>query len=199
MSSAAFIKALSKRLYPILRAEGFKGSGNTLRRINDPVVRVFNVQDASSGQECYLNLGAHLMFLSPEWCTTEASELKEYECAFRDRFDPPAGPGFGWATSLTQEDLEESISFICDHWKIYGHEFFNQYTAYPADFEKLVANVDMAATHPIDLLLNARIAIELGIAHRAQAFLGEAMKRCPKQATALQSDLEMLLASVKNT
>lgn len=63
MDRTTFMKALGARLYPILRANGFKGSGATLRRIKEPIVHVFNVQGSAGSAQCYLNLGAHLTFL----------------------------------------------------------------------------------------------------------------------------------------
>ena len=38
MDKHDFLGALAERLYRILRNEGFRGSGSTLRRISDPVV-----------------------------------------------------------------------------------------------------------------------------------------------------------------
>ncbi|NRF72239.1 DUF4304 domain-containing protein [Aquincola sp. S2] len=63
MNRTAFFALLSKRLLPILRAEAFRGSSPTLRRVDGVVVHVFNVQSSAGGACCYLNLGAHLAFL----------------------------------------------------------------------------------------------------------------------------------------
>ena len=194
MNRTVFLKALGSRLFPILRAEGFRGSGSTLRRINDPVVHVFNVQGSSRGKECYLNLGAHLLFLPTAGDGQAiAKSLKEYECVFRGRFDPPAGLQFGWNYAQTREDMDETISFICDHWSIYGHEFFDRFAEYPQSFLKLVEEADETKKHPIDLLDLARIAVHLGETSRAVVLANEGLRRCPERATGLKKKLEEIL------
>lgn len=200
MSRTAFMKALSTRLYPILRAEGFRGSGNTLRRINDPTVHVFNVQAESSGTSCFLNLGAHLLFLpKPGGGQPDSGTLKEYECAFRERFDPPPGPGFGWSYGRTEIELSKNVAFICDHWAVYGHDFFSRYSNYPIDFESLVSNVDVSVVHPIELLTLARIAAHLGDSARSASLAQEALKRCSERATGLRSELIQIVRNVTKT
>ncbi|MCA9176166.1 MAG: DUF4304 domain-containing protein [Planctomycetales bacterium] len=194
MNRAAFTKAISKRLYPILRSEGFRGSGNTLRRVNGPVIHVFNVQGSSGGASCYLNLGAHLTFLrTPGGREPDSQQLKEYECVFRDRFEPPAGSGVGWSYGDNDEELNETISFICDHWPIYGHDFFNQFAEYPRQFEALVEDVDETVAHPIQLATLSQIASQLGKQTRAEALALEALSRCPEQATELRDKLNRLI------
>jgi hypothetical protein len=193
----AFMNALSARLYPILRAEGFRGSGNTLRRINEPIVHVFNVQASSGGEACYLNLGAHLTFLpKPGGGETEAKTLKEYECVFRDRFDPPAGSGFGWSYANDEGNLNETISFVCDHWSIYAHAFFDRHSAFPDSFATLVDDVDASAVHPSELLTLARIAAHLYKTTRAETLARKALGRCPERATTLRQELNKLLHDV---
>ncbi len=197
MDRTAFMKAISTKLYPILRAEGFSGSGNTLRRINDPIVHVFNLQGSSGGETCYVNFGAHLMFLPKSGGgQPDAKKLKEYECAFRDRLDPPTGQGFGWSYGTDQDEMNETIAFICDHWSIYGHEFFNRYSLYPNDFASLVENSVESTVHPIELITLARIAAHLGKNTRAKALAKEALRRCPERATGLRTDLEQLVHDV---
>lgn len=45
----AFRKALPRALWRTLRADGFNGSGNTLRRVALPLVHVFNIQGDRHG------------------------------------------------------------------------------------------------------------------------------------------------------
>ena len=193
----SFLKALSARLYPILRADGFRGSGSTFRRVVDPVVHVFNVQGSSDAEKCYLNLGAHLLFLpKPGGGKPDAKSLKEYECAFRDRFDPPAGTGFGWSYGRNENEMQETIAFICDHWKSYAEAFFDRYSHFPAGFVSLIESVDVSSVHPIELLTLARIAAHLSDYARAESLASEGLKRCPERASGLRAELERLIRSV---
>lgn len=197
MDRTAFMKALRTQLYPILRADGFRGSGSTLRRVDDPVVHVFNVQGSSDAETCYLNLGAHLLFLpKPGGGQPEAKNLKEYECAFRDRFDPPAGTGFGWPYGRNEDEMQETIAFICDHWKLYGQAFFDRYSTFPADFVSLIEDVDESSVHPIELLTLARIAAHLRDYARAASLASEGLKYCPERASDLRAELEQLVRVV---
>ncbi len=192
------MKSLSAQLYPILRAEGFKGSGNTLRRVNDQVVHVFNVQGSSGGETCYLNLGAHLTFLPmPGGGEPDAKTLKECECVFRDRFDPPAGSGFGWSYGHNQDELNETVAYIRDHWSIYAHPFFDRYSRFPDSFVRLVDDVDSSAVHPIELLTLARIAARVHKITRAQSLAQDALRRCPERATSLRAKLNEFIQELK--
>ena len=200
MDRTTLIKALSKQFYPILREEGFKGSGNTLRRINDPVVHVFNVQGSLSGNRFYLNLGAHLLFLpNPGGVFPTAKTLKEYQCLFHERFDSPPGEGRGWVYGRNMEEMNENIAFIKDHWKIYGQEFFDRYTDYPDDFVALIESYDPSET-PIGYLLPfARIAANLGDGVRGELFAQEGLKRCTERSTRFRAELEEFIKSLNRT
>ena len=66
MDRNAFLKRLAARFYPVLRAEGFKGSGTALRRHDGDFHHIVAVQASAGGAGCYLNLGAHIDFLPAE-------------------------------------------------------------------------------------------------------------------------------------
>ena len=194
MDHAAFMNALSTDLFPMLRAQGFRGSGTTLRRVMDPVIHVINVQAASGGSMCFLNLGAHLTFLPTAGeGKADAKKLKEYECVFRDRFDPPAGPAFGWPYGQNKDEMKETTAFICDHWRMYAQTFFDKYTHFPTDFVAIIEGIDASAAHPIDLLTFARIAAQIRDNTRAQSLASEALKRCPERASGLRANLNKFL------
>jgi hypothetical protein len=196
MDRSQFIKALAGRLYPILRAEGFRGSGTTLRRTNAPVVHVFNVQGSSSGARCYVNLGAHLLFLpTAGGGEPDAATLKEYECVFRERIDPPPGSAFGWSYGETAEEMHETIELVCEYWTLFGQSFFNRYSEYPQSFVSLLNEVDASKVHPMDLLNFARIASHLGDRVRCASLAKEGLKRCPERATSLRAYLEQVVGT----
>ena len=45
-----FLKLRAREFYPMLREGGFRGSGSTLRRIQEPVVHVINFQGCRWGE-----------------------------------------------------------------------------------------------------------------------------------------------------
>lgn len=196
MDRKSFTKALVSKLYPMLRAEGFKGSGTTLRRENAPVIHVFNIQGSRGASGFYLNLGVHLSFLPTEGGGEVVSaKLMEYQCSFRSRFEPPAGPQFAWSYGRDTAEMNETITFICDHWSIYAKPFFERYERYPSSFETLLHEIDLKTAHPRELLKFARIAHQLRQGDRCQAFAEEGMNRCPERATGLRAHLLELLES----
>jgi hypothetical protein len=113
MDRKLFSSLLVKRLYPHLRAQGYRGSGTTLRRIAEPVVEVFNVQASSGGDRCYFNLALHLTFLPPQGGKiVEPGELTESQCAFRSRIDPPPSQKFGWAYGSSVQEAESNVERV---------------------------------------------------------------------------------------
>jgi hypothetical protein len=191
---AAFLKLLTRQLYPVLQAEGFEGTGQTLRRIEGPVIHVFNVQGASGGKQCYLNLGAHLDFLPTEGGGQVApTEIEESHCVFRDRMDPPPGPAFGWAYGSSMAETEETVAFIVSEWSGPGRAFFARYGSYPQGFLQMLRETDPTAIHARTALHLARIAVHLGERSIAQALVDTGLAKAPERATSLKADLEKVL------
>lgn len=190
MTRTAFLKLLSQKLYPVLKAEGFAGSGQTLRRIDGPMIHVFNVQGASGGKKCYLNLGAHLDFLPTEGGGSVApGDVEESHCVFRDRLEPPPGHATDWACGETKEEAEANAELIVREWAGPGRAFFARYGSYPQSFEQLVRETDPNQIHARNAMHLARIALHLGDRERAQAFVDAGLARAPERATSLKADL----------
>lgn len=195
VTRAAFLKLLTKHLYPVLRAEGFDGGGQTLRRTRGPIVHIFNVQGASGGKACYLNLGAHYDFLPCEGGAFVApGEIEESHCVFRERIEPPPGAAFGWAYGADPAAAEENVAFIVSEWRRQGHAFFAAHDAYPASCERLLREADPEDLHPAQMLNLARMARHLGDTERARELAASGLARTPERATSLKAKLEAVLA-----
>lgn len=194
MNRATFLKLLEKKLFPVLKAEGFVARGQTLRRIEGPVIHVFNVQGASGGKACYLNLGAHLDFLPTEGGGQVAPwDIEESHCVFRDRMHPPPGEAFGWAYGASTEEAEESVEFIVNEWAGPGRAFFARHGSYPQSFETMLRDTDPNSIHARTALHLGRIAVQLGDRVRAETLVNAGLARAPERATALKADLARLL------
>jgi hypothetical protein len=191
-----FRKALKKALKPILKTSGFSGTGTTWRRINDPLVHVFNIQGSSGGDGCYLNLGAHLSFLPSAGKLIPAEDTLEYHCAFRDRIDPPAGT-FRWAYLEDASETNESLAFIVSEWERQAVPFFERYAVFPESFRTLLSHLAVATTQIHDLFTFARIALQLEDRERACHLAETVRSKCPRSATGLLADVQdfLLLAS----
>lgn len=193
MNLQAFTKLLSKHMYPVLRQEGFRGSGATLRRANGTLVHVFNVQGSRGGQRCYLNLGVQLAFLSTSEGQWQPDKVLEYQCAFRSRIDPPSEQAFGWHYGNSESESEANVVAAVAAWDQQGRSFFAQYATFPSDFARLVAEFSADDAHPATCLTMARIAAHLGNPHRAASIAASAIDRVAAQATGLRHSLNQFL------
>ena len=187
LNRKSFLKVLADRFYPVLRDQGFQGSGTTLRRVQEPLVHVVNIQGSSSADGFYVNLGAHLLFLPKEGGgSAVAGTLEESECAFRGRIDPSNTIG-RWPYART------SIEKLLKEWPRQGEAFFRQYSVFPDDFRKLVEAALVSAPRPYDGLKYARIAARLGARAEAVTIAQRALANVAPQATGLRAELARFL------
>ena len=191
-----FFSLLSQRFYPVLRAEGFKGSGTTLRRINGELIHIVHVWAERGAAACYIDLGVHLAFLPPEGGLPLAPErLDEPDCAFHGRITSPAGPAYGWSYGRDRDEAVSQVDAIIAAWHGTGHAFFAQYATFPAHFHALLAQSPPdALPHARAGLHLARIALELGFVEQALAYARAALAQTPPQATLLRTDLQDVVA-----
>ena len=193
-----FPKALQKRLWPMLRSEGFSGSGATLRRLRSPLIHVVNIQGSSSGRQCYLNLGAHLDFLPSEGGLSVTPEkFSEAHCAFRGRIDPPARTAFGWAYLDDPAAAAESIELAAEAWALQGRPFFEKYSGFPETLRRLVLDCTPSNLHARTALTYAHIALHIGESDRAAELARSGLAGASVMATGFRADVKKLLAKIE--
>jgi hypothetical protein len=179
MTEHPFRKKLSKELFSVLRAEGFKGSGATLRRNSKPLIHVFNIQAGTKlyAGGCFINLGVHLegLQLPGGSLLASAEKITEPECLFRTRIDPPRGEP-SWRYPTDEGSMNKLLAEIQEEWVNHGRAFFDSYS-YPESFEKLINECNLVTTDAYRLVLNARIALRLGDLPRAVAFAQNVLNR----------------------
>jgi len=196
MADNAFLKTLQQRMFPILRDEGFKGSSPTLRRYRPPILHVFNIQKSTSGDHCYLNLGAHLDFLPTAGeGRCDPATIKESECVFRDRMEPPPGRAFGWVYQDGADAIDESVSFIISEWARVGRRFFARYSEFPDQFVALVRSAVEMTPYPMEALVLARIAAHLRLHAEARSLVEAALPSVSAAGTGLKRNLERVVES----
>ena len=187
----AFLKLLAKRFYPELRKEGFKGSGKTLRRIDEPLVHVVNVQGSHGADGFFINLGANLTFLYP----LIAEKTLESNCAFRDRLEPPVQfQNRLWPYAASEPDANIVIDEVIRAWSESGHAFFDAYASYPESFERLIRETDFGEMHPNHVFTHAKIARQLGQEETAVTLVHNALPAVGAAATGLLSNMQAFLA-----
>lgn len=194
MDLQTFQKALGAHLYPVLRREGFKGSGATLRRVQGPLVHVFNVQGSAGGSRCYFNLGAQLEFLRGT-SAKPLDKLLEHECSFSDRLHSTPDGG-DWPYGASAQDCEATAHAAVAAWEARARPWFARLSRWPEDFAAMVDAFDPLAAHAARGLLMARIARQLGHTPRARAIAEPALARVPERASGLRADLQRFLAEL---
>jgi len=189
----ACLNEVRKRFFPLLRAEGFTGSGSTVRRVTAPLIHVVNIQGCHDGEGCYVNLGAHLAFLDPG---VPLDHLGEFHCLFRTRFDPPgADAGQAWRYGRAPDDDEQTTATMGRLWPAASAAFFDRFRHYPQDFITLLRQDPIPGATGCALGY-ARIAQHLGLREegRKWALVGLAQGR--PGATNLRADLQQILVAL---
>jgi hypothetical protein len=190
MDRAGFLKLLSAKLYPILREEGFKGSGTTLRRHDGCFHHIVHVQGSTSSTECYINLGAHLDFLPTEGGGAfSLRDFSEPSCSFRERLQSREGERWGYGHSETA--ALSIIQQMIEAWKTQGQDFFKRFGSgnEAANLERLVLELEGSTVHPYRALIGARIAAHVGDMRRALRIATSAAEQVGEQATGLRAKL----------
>ena len=189
MDLQTFQKALARHLHPVLRRDGFKGSGATLRRVAAPLVHVFNLQGSTGADRCYLNLGVQLDFLVRG--ARPLGKLLEYECEFRTRIDSDRSDR-AWHYGTTPEQCDAAALAVVAAWEAQGRPWFAALSRWPEDFAVLVDAFDLDAGHPAKARTMATIAVRLGDTARARAIAEAALARTPESAGGLRRDLQQI-------
>lgn len=196
MQRESFLRLVAQRFYPVLRSTGFKGSGATLRRVNGPVLHVFNVQGGSAGQEFFINLGATLTSLEMQGVTpASAGTAKEYACVFRKRIDPPGRPRMAWPYPTNEAEAEQTLNALAQQYATVGEPWFSRHGTWPESFVTLTASEEALSIHPSHMHVLARIAMLLANRERAALLARAAIERCPASASGLRHDLQQLLSA----
>jgi hypothetical protein len=184
----AALKPILAVLVPRLRARGYKGSGQNFRLANEDAVSVVNFQKSSSGQRFYVNIGVQPLFVPSEGnSAADPKTIKEYECIFRKRLDPPERELFGWPYSI---ELAEQLGSRFDH--LFA-AYVQPLMTFPgpvteasvADFERQPLHPLLGKRHARTFLHFARISLALGNRTKAAEFKKAGIESCGERASSL--------------
>jgi hypothetical protein len=134
-----FHELLKRDFSPLLRADGFKGSGTTFRLIRDEAIQVINIQGSRYGGQCCFNLGLHYSFLptAGNRPLADPKKLKECECEFRDRVHEAHESDHWWTYGETEAESEANVASLVDMYRRRGAAFFQKFEPFPEVFEKI--------------------------------------------------------------
>jgi hypothetical protein len=197
-----FHQFLKRDFLPLLRAEGFKGSGTTFRRTQDDVIHVVSIQGSRYGGECCINLGLHYSFLPMAGGRPMADprKLKEYECEFRDRVHEAHESDHWWNYGATEFESEENVANLADMYRRQGASFFKKFEPFPEVFERITsAEMDAGDLSKLPAKMSlvraaltmARIMKHLGRNDKSRQFAEVGLRHLDR-AVALKAELEQL-------
>ena len=141
-----FYDQLKEEFVPLLRQDGFKGSGQNFRRINGDVIHAINFQNNKYGGSCCVNMGLHFAFLPICWDNNKIPDLKHIkalDCEFHCRLAPEGKTDYWWKFkgSLFFGNTNESISHLCNTYTEIGRRYYEQYKS----FERIASALTLDA------------------------------------------------------
>lgn len=196
-----FHNLLKHEFFPLLRADGFKGSGTTFRRVKGDRIDVVNVQGSRYGGKCAVNLAVHYSYLPSMGGgrVTDSKKFKEHDCTFRGRLKE-ATEDHWWDYGATDTETEASVASLVDLYKRRGVHFFAKFEPFPDAFERVIPEridagdltcMPAAFTQVYAAITMARIMKHLGRKARCREF-AEVGLRHLGQAFGLKVELQSL-------
>ena len=178
-----------KRIGPILRSLGFRGSGQNFRKADGDFIFVINFQGSRWASNFYVNLGAQPTFIPAER-DADLSKLKEYECVLRRRV------GGDWPWDLSEERFNALVQAITATQADFFGNAQTLRSALAVDTPgELTRKFSSGTTEARSTLHLARAAVALGHRDTALALVARGMELAPDRAVHLRDDLEKVRGS----
>ena len=201
-ASDRFHRLLKVALDPVLRRDGFKGSGKTHWRLSGERVDVVNVQGSKYGDACCVNLGAHYLFLPSEGGggVTDPKRFKQYDCVFGERLHEEGETDHWWQYGESEVAARAGVEGLLDTYSRRASLFYARFDPFPGVFERITpaqldegdfSQMPPGPTQVVAILTMARIMLHLGRPERCREF-AEVGLRHVGFATGLIRELETL-------
>jgi hypothetical protein len=176
-----FHQLLKRDFSPLLRADGFKGSGGTFRRVKGDRIDILNVQGSRYGGQSCVNVAVHFSFLPSAGGgrVTDPKMFKEYHCTFRDRLHEVSESDHWWTYGTSDAEAEASVASLIDMYRRRGADFFGKFEPFPDVFDRIspaemdagdYSNMPAAMTGVYAALTMARIMRHLGRLETSREF-----------------------------
>jgi hypothetical protein len=132
--------SLREHLVPVLRAEGFSGSGRTFRRVIDEFVEVVSVQGSRYGGQFAVNLAIHPLSI-PDVLgeIPDPKRITEELCEFRRRLSE-SGADQWWKHEGTRDTMDMAVKAAAAVYRSKGSQLLENvlvplYSLTPEAFE----------------------------------------------------------------
>jgi hypothetical protein len=189
--------ALKSSLAPVLRADGFQGTGRRFFAYSNGWLRLLNVQGSRYGGSFTINLAIHFAS-APDLLgnTADPAKMTEAHCEFRRRLSE-SGADMWWHHESTTESILEAVQSATQTYVTFGRAYFSSAIAALDAMtpEGYLANkVDLQGFHsgkPRLGLALARVRRLQGDHHQSQRFAQYALQSL-EVAVAWKAELEAL-------
>lgn len=121
--------SIKEHLAPLLRADGFSGSGRTFRRVVGDFVQVINVQGSRYGGQFAVNLAIQpLCILDVVGEVPDPKKITEELCEFRRRLSE-SNTGQWWEHDGSQESMNTAIKAAAIVYCTIGRQIFENFNS----------------------------------------------------------------------
>lgn len=115
-------KSIRAHLAPLLREDGFTGSGRTFRRFGDGIAHVVRVQGSSYGGKFAVNLGVHPLSVPLDACPN-LRKMTEADCVLRRRLSLDGGDQW-WPHDSSQASMDAAVADAAAVYAVRGRQMF---------------------------------------------------------------------------
>lgn len=194
--------AIRIAMAPVLRQDGFSGSGRTFRRICGAWLQIFNVQGSKYGGSFAINLAVHPLSV-PDVLgdAPDPKKLTESLCEFRRRLFE-TGEDHWWDHDLNENSMLSAVTAATAMYRRTGSELFDRASGPNAGFNAVLAAdfsagvfdfAGFASTEVRMALALARLRKTEGKFDESKAFAAHGLALVG-DATLLRRELEALAA-----
>lgn len=165
-------QAWTEHFAPVVRAEGFKGSGRNYRLVTDVFALAVNLQGSRYGGKFTVNLGVHPMSIpNVTGKMIDLKKFKEIECAFRERLTVD-GHDTWWSYGDNASSMAEAAKDAAALFRALAMIRFNE----RMNFVRTASPEDVGRASPIVLACFARMRDAQGEIQQARQFASMARK-----------------------
>jgi hypothetical protein len=198
--------AIRDHLAPVLRGDGFSGSGRTFRRTVDGWIHVVGVQGSRYGGEFAVNLALQPTSIPDvRGNTPDPEKITEELCEFRRRMsESEARQDMWWKHESTAESMGAALREAARTYETWGRTLLNEATAASSDLNAISPSAFAAGAFNFQgfgstkcrmAFSLARLRMVQGLKAEARAFAVHALNEVGN-ATILKAEILAFLEGV---
>jgi hypothetical protein len=176
MGSAKLETSIKEYFSPVLRGQGFKGSGRTFRRLLEGWLHVINFQVSMSGGQFAVNLAIHpIVVTDVRGRNADHKTMLEYDCEFRIRMSDSEEDKW-WDYGSSQESMNIAVMDTVKVFQEKGEKFFQRFAGQNSELLTLtVSDFELGNFRKFGFMTtDVRAAFVLAKFYRATGRLSEA-------------------------